>query len=79
MGMMRKLWMRLGLAVLVLGLCVVPPAQAASQDDDDKVWMEPGVAPLKDVKEWKQWIAAILFLVGCSIVGFKDPHRSHLD
>jgi hypothetical protein len=59
--------------VFALALAVTPAAHA----DDDGPWAD---VPLITVeKPWKQWIAASLFIIGCAAIGFKNPHRTHLD
>ena len=36
------------------------------------VGYEPG-------SQWIGWVLAFLFAVGCLLMAFKNPHRSHLD
>ena len=50
---------------------------ALAQDEEEKPWNY--VPVLEYEKEIFQWIAAVLFMVGCVAIAFKNPHRSHLD
>lgn len=50
---------------------------ALAQDNKDGPWYD---VPAKQTQStWVQWVAAMLFIIACSAVSLKNPHRSHLD
>ncbi|MBK8915310.1 MAG: hypothetical protein IPM64_12060 [Phycisphaerales bacterium] len=52
---------------------------ALALGQDEKPWTEPGLTYLETSRPYAQWGLALLFLVACALIGFKNPHRSHLD
>ena len=64
----------------VIVLRVVPAialALPALAQEEEKPWNY--VPVLESEKPVFQWLAAVLFMVGCVAIAFKNPHRSHLD
>jgi hypothetical protein len=60
-----------------LAASVLLAAPALAQDEEEKPW---NYVPVLDAeKQIFQWIAAVLFIVACVAIAFKNPHRSHLD
>lgn len=60
--------------LLVLTLSVAP---ALAQPKDDEPFYDVNVK--EHVKPYVPWVIAVGFMVGCLLIGFKNPHRSHLD
>ncbi len=73
----RSSWVRWGVCVALVVMCLAVPALAQQSDDADKPWLD--VPALEFHKPYIQWIVGTLFVAGCLLVAFKNPHRSHLD
>lgn len=71
----RSRLIRVVFQVAVAAVLLAVPALA--QEEEEKPWNY--VPVLEYEKEIFQWIAAVLFMVGCVAIAFKNPHRSHLD
>ena len=66
-------WGRFGLVcTLVLTLFAAPALGADEKPFCDVNTVEP-------VKPWLQWLVGVGFAIGCLLLAFKNPHRSHLD
>jgi hypothetical protein len=65
--------LRRGVRALAALLLAVP----ALGQDEPPPWTY--VTELESEKQIFQWVAAVLFIVGCVAIAFKNPHRSHLD
>jgi len=74
----RKLF-RLGFAAVVLAALLAVPARAANDDEEEKVFREPGIQYVEEGRPYIQWISAVLMAAACLFIAFKNPHRSHLD
>lgn len=64
------------LPLLVVGFLTAPAALA---QPEEKPWVEPGITMLETSRPLGQWGLGLLFLIACGLIGFKNPHRSHLD
>lgn len=58
-------------------LSAVLLAAPALAQEEEKPWNY--VPVLEHEKQVIPWIVAVLFIVGCVAIAFKNPHRSHLD
>ena len=73
---MRFLSLRPVRAFAVLLVLTLSAAPARAQDKEEPFF---DVNIKKHVKPYVPWIIAVGFMVGCLLIGFKNPHRSHLD
>ncbi len=69
-------WMRLAMAFALIAIMFVPTASAQRKDDDRPFFDVPAI---EHQKPYIQWIVGAAFGVGCVLIAFKNPHRSHLD
>ena len=60
--------------LLVLTLSVAP---ALAQPKDDEPFIDVDIK--EHVRPYVSWTIAVGFMIGCLLIGFKNPHRSHLD
>ena len=75
----RSGWAWRTLALVLILMYVSAPVLA--QQDDDGPYREEGLQylPKNKARPWINWGFGIAFMVGCLILAFKNPHRSHLD
>lgn len=68
-------WMRLAVAFALIAMMFVPTAAAQSKKDPPFY----DVPAITHQKPYIQWIVGAAFGIGCVLIAFKNPHRSHLD
>ena len=76
---MKKLenrWIRVAIAFVLVAMMLIPTAEAQRKDDDTPFYDVPAIA---HEKPYIQWIVGVAFGIGCVLIAFKNPHRSHLD
>jgi hypothetical protein len=52
---------------------------ALAQEEPQGPYREEGIRYVEGGKPYLQWALGVLFIVGCMVLAFKNPHRTHLD
>lgn len=77
MRRVRSNFARWSMAIALLFAWLSPAAALAK--DDTKPLPPYDVSGLPHQRVWLPWLFAFLFAAGVIAIGFKNPHRTHLD